>query len=148
MTVEEALAYLKPDAANNGTISLRASEAREAAGVLERELIRQNAIISDKVSETRLVHMGPRGDGFYIELQDGPVPYLCEYLAQMLGHGSDEPLSNYVEIEVQHHDLGPMTLTLQRRSGLTPHQIAVAAAKEAKQLREQIASTSAGGKDA
>lgn len=38
MTVEEALAYLKPDAASNGTISLRAPKAREAVAVIEAEM--------------------------------------------------------------------------------------------------------------
>jgi hypothetical protein len=38
MTVEEALAYLKPDAANNGTISLRAPKAREAVATIEAEI--------------------------------------------------------------------------------------------------------------
>lgn len=38
MTVEEALAYLKPDAASNGTISLRASKARRAVEIIAAEI--------------------------------------------------------------------------------------------------------------
>lgn len=138
MTLAEALAYLKPDPANNGTISLRAPKAREAVERIEREFTRLDAIISDKVADTRLVHMGPRGDGFGIDLREGPIPYICEYLAQFMGHGSGDPLSNYAEIEVQHHEIGAMTLTIQRRAGKTPHQIAAAAAEEAKRLREEL----------
>ena len=38
MTLEQALAYLKPADANNGTISLRAPKAREAVAVIAAEI--------------------------------------------------------------------------------------------------------------
>ncbi|MBD8909687.1 hypothetical protein [Methylorubrum zatmanii] len=39
MTLEQALAYLKPVDTNNGTISLRAPKAREAVAVIEAALL-------------------------------------------------------------------------------------------------------------
>lgn len=38
MSPAEAIAYLKPDPSNNGTISLRAPKAREAVAVIEAAL--------------------------------------------------------------------------------------------------------------
>jgi len=82
------------------------------------------ALVAD---ETRLLHMGPMpGGGFGMELEGGPIPAIGEYLANMLGMRTDTP-SNYVQMDIHRADLGWMTLTLQRQSGKTPHQLRVEA---------------------
>jgi formylmethanofuran dehydrogenase subunit E len=81
------------------------------------------AIAQDTLSDTRLVNAGGRGEGFGFDLKGGPIPYITEYLFQFIGARDEAGPSNYAEIEVQHKEFGAMTLTLQRRSGSTPHQL-------------------------
>lgn len=79
--------------------------------------------MTEDENPTMLRHMGPMpGGGFGMELEGGPIPAIAEYLANMLGMRTDEP-SNYVEMHVNRADLGAMTLTLQRCSGRSPHQL-------------------------
>jgi hypothetical protein len=81
---------------------------------------------------------GPRDGDFAFDFTGSPISYVAEYLAQVLGCRDDAP-SNYAEMEVQHRELGAMTLTLQRRSGLTPHQKAEAAIKQAEEAAAEAA---------
>jgi hypothetical protein len=65
---------------------------------------------------------GPGDDGFRVEIRGGPIPYLVEYLAEMLGHKHrPEPL-NYITMDVTHETLGRLVLTLHRASGKTPSE--------------------------
>ncbi len=114
---------------------ISAAEERERAE-LDRDKF--HAIAEDKLADTRLVGAGGRGEGFGFDMTGGPIPYIAEYLFQFIGAREEKGPSNYAEIEVQHNTFGAMTLTLQRRSGQTPHQLKVAAESLAAQaLRER-----------
>lgn len=111
-------------------LSARIAELERDNEVLQRDVTKFQAIAEDKLGETRLLNAGPRtpGEGFGFDFSGGPIPYIAEYLFQFIGaRDDDKPMSNYAEIEVRHREFGAMTLTLQRHSGQTPHQLRQAA---------------------
>ena len=100
----------------------------EIAGLIaERDALKRHcenlaAMVEDRMKDTRLVSAGGRGEGFGFDLMGGPIPYIAEYLVQFMGL-RDGAATNYSEMEVQHNEFGALTLTIQRRSGKTPHQL-------------------------
>lgn len=97
------------------------------------ELIAKNqhlsAILEERFNETALIEF----QNGQMVLENGPVPYFAAYLAQMLTR-PDGTQSNYAQMEIQHNTLGPLTLTLQRESGKTPH----AMRREAELARDEV----------
>ena len=86
-----------------------------------------------KATEIRLREAGPGPDGsFHFDLQATIVPLIVEELAQTFKRMGGE---NYVSIEVNHDELGPLMLTLQRRLGETPAQKAARLAAEVAALK-------------
>jgi hypothetical protein len=61
------------------------------------------------------------------------VPLIAEAMAQALQPDPDADPANYTETAITHNELGELTLTLQRKSGKTPHQLR----KEAETRAEQ-----------
>lgn len=121
----------------------RTAEAQVQRLTEENEALRGDrdkfmAIAEDKLADTRLVNAGARGEGFGFDFSGGPIPYITEYLFQFIGAREPDGPSNYAEIEVQHNEFGAMTLTLQRRSGKTPHQLRQAAEARIKALEEAL----------
>jgi hypothetical protein len=125
--IEDNLVYIQAADALMDEAATAISTLRAKAAELEKERERLAAIVEERFKDTRLVSAGGRGEGFGFDLTGGPIPYIAEYLAQFMGHREDRPTANYSEIEVQHNELGPLTLTMQRRSGKTPHQLRVEA---------------------
>lgn len=106
---------------------------------MRQENERLAALAEGRFSDVRLLRAGPDGKGgFSFDLAGGPVQFIAEYLAQMLGKDRDEGPSNYAEMEIQHHEMGGMTLTLQRRTGKTPHQFRLEAEGKARYLQARI----------
>jgi len=108
--------------------AIRTVQTEKALLAAELEAARKDnerlaAIAEGRLGDARLLKAGPDGQGgFSFDLSGGPVQFIAEYLAQFLGKGEEGGLRNYAEIEVHHGEIGPMTLTLQRRAGKTPHQ--------------------------
>lgn len=65
------------------------------------------------------------------------IPLMAEYLAQMLTASGGEP-ANYTETAFYHTALGELTLSLQRKSGKTPHELRMAAEAERDALRAEL----------
>jgi len=120
-------------------------DLEEALRLMTADRDKFRAIAEDRLADTRLVSAGPQGSGFAFDFRGGPIPYITEYLFQMLGARTEEPMSNYAEIEVFHNEFGPMTLTLQRRTGKTPHQLRQEAEERARIAEEKLAAAGAGG---
>ena len=102
---------------------------------LERLLAEQAALLEERFSDLDLVGV----ENGVITLKGPLIPLLAEAMAQMLRpDGRSEP-ANYTETAVTHEELGPLTLTLQRKSGKTPHELRLAAETRAEQaeLRER-----------
>lgn len=124
--------------------ALRASEVQKATLAAEIEKLRLEnaklaAIAEGRIGEARLLRAGPDGKGgFTFDLAGGPVQFIAEYLAQLLGKNEDSGLRNYAEIEVQNREIGAMTLTLQRKAGKTPHQFRLEAEAHAAELQDRL----------
>lgn len=103
---------------------------------LKDELMRQYAMLQDQFDNLSLVEMHVVDGTLTMNLENGPVAYLAEYMAQVLGHPG-EP-HNYMEITINHKTLGPMVLTLQRVSGKTPHQLLKEAQAEVDRLKRHL----------
>lgn len=89
---------------------------------LRAERDRLNALLEGRFTDLRLA----RFENGELDLRSGLVPVLTEHLAQMLQGDPDAPRAepaNYIEMTVQHREMGRLTLTLQRASGKTPHQL-------------------------
>lgn len=102
---------------------------------LERLLAEQAALLEDRFSDLDLVGL----ENGVITLKGPLIPLLAEAMAQMLRpEGRSEP-ANYTETAVTHEELGPLTLTLQRKAGKTPHELRREAETRADQaeLRER-----------
>lgn len=122
-------------------LDLVATERTEAASTLvslQEENARLRAIAEDKMADTRLVQAGGRGGGFGFDFSGGPIPYIAEYLFQFIGARDEDGPSNYAEIEVNHREFGPMTLTMQRKTGKTPHQLRADADLRAERAEAQL----------
>lgn len=97
-------------------------------------------------AETRLQHLSDPSKARLVSFENGMFTFsapivrlMTEYLAQMLIVTGAETPSNYTETEVFHDKLGALTLTLQRRSGKTPHQFRMEAEAERDALRAEVA---------
>lgn len=86
---------------------------------LETVVTEQAALIEGRFSDMRLAGFE---DGVFT-FTSPLVPLIAEAMAQMLmPEGASEP-ANYTETAVAHDRLGDLTLTLQRKSGKTPHEL-------------------------
>lgn len=115
-------------------------ELIDALRIMEADRDKFRAIAEDTLADTRLVNAGGHGEGFGFDFTGGPIPYITEYLFQFIGAREEGGPSNYAEIEVQHKEFGAMTLTLQRRSGKTPHQLRREAEERAEAAEAELAS--------
>jgi hypothetical protein len=125
---EEALRAALPSPADP---SLADPDTRIAE--LEGLVSDQAAMLEERFSDLRLA--GFQNGVFTFK---GPlIPLLAEAMAQMLRPcGGSEP-ANYTETAITHEELGPLTLTLQRKSGQTPHELRAAAETRADQAERR-----------
>ncbi|MCE6958385.1 hypothetical protein LAZ40_04850 [Cereibacter sphaeroides] len=92
----------------------------ERIAELEAEVSRLSALVESRYRDIRLVDIDENGQ---LQLQGSLFEHMAAFLAEMLKvEGRQEP-ANYTESELHHPELGRLTLTLQRASGKTPHQL-------------------------
>jgi len=103
---------------------------------LKDEVMRLHAIAMADFENTRLVEMHMVDGKLTMNLSGGPIQYMAEYMAEVLGH--PEELNNYAEIMFTHHVAGPLVLTLQRQNGKTPHQLKSEAEAEVQRLKRHL----------
>lgn len=100
---------------------------------LGRVIAHQAALLEGRFSDLDLVGF----ENGALTLKGPLIPLLAEAMAQMLRPvGRSEP-ANYTETSVTHEELGPLTLTLQRKTGATPHELRLAAETRADQAERR-----------
>lgn len=100
---------------------------------LETVVAEQAALIEERFSDMRLAGFE---DGVFT-FTSPLVPLIAEAMAQILmPEGTSEP-ANYTETAVTHDRLGDLTLTLQRKSGKTPHEFRQEAETRADQAERR-----------
>ncbi|PTX52453.1 hypothetical protein IQ03_01294 [Gemmobacter caeni] len=105
----------------------------ERVAELERAIAEQAALLEDRFSDLDLVGF----ENGTLTLKGPLIPLLAEAMAQMLRPtGRSEP-ANYTETALTHEELGPLTLTLQRKTGATAHELRVAAETRADQAERR-----------
>lgn len=72
---------------------------------------------------------------FQLELRASIVPLIAEYLAQTFKAMGGE---NYVDIEINHDELGPLILRMQRRFGEQPSTVAAKERERAERLEKAL----------
>ena len=119
----EMMTDCSPIALENIAKKLKAAEA---------EIERLNALLEERFDDVRLV----RYENGQFDFSDGPIPYIAAYLAEMFDQG-DGANANYFEVGINHRKVGPMTLTVQRTEGKTPHQLRKEAEAERDALKNE-----------
>lgn len=141
----EALAEMR-----NGAIADRQQEdivlLVDAIEAIDAERSRVAAILSGNFEKTKLIDCNLSGSEFSLALADGPIPYLVEYLAQMLGHRQRQTPSNYCALDVSHREFGPMILSLQRKHGKSPHVVAAEHLAALKHIHDWLSGDTGDGK--
>lgn len=100
---------------------------------LERVVADQAAMIEERFSDMRLA--GYENGAF--TFTSPIVPLIAEAMAQSLRPDPEAPAANYTETAITHAELGELTLTLQRRSGKTPHALRREAETRAEQAERR-----------
>lgn len=101
----------------------------ERVAELERIVDDQAAMLEGRFSDMRLAGY----ENGVFTFQSPIIPLIAEAMAQTLRPDPDADPANYTETEITHNELGELTMTIQRRSGKTPHQLR----KEAETRAEQ-----------
>jgi hypothetical protein len=100
---------------------------------LERVVADQAATLEGRFSDIRLA--GFENGAF--TFQSPIIPLIAEAMAQTLRPDPDSDPANYAETAITHSELGELTLTLQRKSGKTPHQLRKEAETRADQAERR-----------
>tara|TARA_Y100000815_G_scaffold270556_1_gene295441 strand:- start:903 stop:1577 length:675 start_codon:yes stop_codon:yes gene_type:complete len=80
----------------------------------------KEALLAERYDDAKLVDFS----GGTLSVKGSVVPVIVETLAQCLGHGEpDTDVANYVEMKVNHAEIGELIVTIQRQSGKTPHEL-------------------------
>ena len=99
---------------------LTSDELDPTVGKLQTENARLTALLEGRYKDVRLVSF-LHGE---MVLQGSLMEHMAAFLAEMLrGTDPDAVPANYTETSMHHPELGPLTLTLQRRFGKTPHTL-------------------------
>jgi hypothetical protein len=100
---------------------------------LERVIAEQAALIEERFSDMRLAGY----ENGVFTFMSPIVPLIAEAMAQTLRPEPEGPAANYTETAITHAELGELTLTLQRRTGATPHELRLAAETRAEQAERR-----------
>lgn len=98
---------------------LRVSELEATVLAMEAVIASQAALIEERYSDMHLVGFE---DGVFT-FKSPIIPLIAEAMAQTLRPDRASGPANYTETAITHAELGPMTLTLQRKTGKTPHEL-------------------------
>jgi hypothetical protein len=128
----DAMRVDSPISPRDGTGTTDDARRAEAA---EADIRRLSALLEGRFSDVRLVEFA----GGELSLQGTLFEYVAEFMAQMLTAGGARPNpANYTETLLEHPELGPLVLTLQRQSGETPHELRREAEAERDALIEAL----------
>lgn len=105
----------------------------ERVAELERAIAEQAALIEERYSDMHLVGFE---DGVFT-FKSTIIPLIAEAMAQTLRPDRASGPANYTETAITHEELGPLTLTLQRKTGATPHELRLAAETRADQAERR-----------
>jgi hypothetical protein len=105
----------------------------ERVAELERAIAEQAALIEERYSDMHLVGFE---DGVFT-FKSPIIPLIAEAMAQTLRPDRASGPANYTETAITHEELGPLTLTLQRKTGATPHELRLAAETRADQAERR-----------
>lgn len=120
----------EPGPADTSADTTAAPAARE--GELLAIIADLRAIIEERWSDTSLLRTGPEEDGFRALLRTPFGNLLAGYCAEVLRR---EAAVNFVAVEADHPEDGPLTFTVQRRNGHGPVEQLAAARRERDVLR-------------
>lgn len=98
---------------------LRVSELEATVLAMEAVIASQAALIEERYSDMHLVGFE---DGVFT-FKSPIIPLIAEAMAQTLRPDRASGPANYTETAITHEELGPLTLTLQRKTGKTPHEL-------------------------
>ena len=105
----------------------------ERAAELEAVIAEQAALIEGRFSDMRLAGF----ENGVFTFTSPIIPLIAEAMAQALQPDPETGPANYTETAVAHRELGDLTLTLQRKSGKTPHELRRAAETRADQAERR-----------
>lgn len=99
------------------------------------EIERLTALVEGRFKDVRLIEFS-KGE---LVLKGTLFEHIAEFMAQMLQMGRDDgTAANYTESILHHPELGRLTLTLQRQSGQTPHELRRQAEAERDQAKAEV----------
>lgn len=82
------------------------------------EIERLLALLEKRWKDARLMHLAPNGKGaFEMALKTDLAGLMADHLLSIM-EGEGAP--NFVQMEVGHPDLGPLTFTIEKRFGRSP----------------------------
>ncbi len=98
---------------------------------LVREIMRLQALMEGRFKDARLLSAAPDGKGaFVLDIQTGLSGIMAENMMAIL---DGEGAPNFVQVEANHPERGPLTFTIERRVGRSPAvQLAEARARIAE----------------
>jgi hypothetical protein len=100
---------------------------------LEAVISEQATLLEERFSDMRLAGF----ENGVFTFTSPIIPLIAEAMAQALRPDPESGPANYTEIAVTHDDLGQLTLTLQRKSGKTPHELRAIAQTRADQAERR-----------
>jgi hypothetical protein len=100
---------------------------------LEAVISNQAALLEERFSDMSLAGF----ENGVFTFTSPIIPLIAEAMAQALRPDPESGPSNYMETAVTHADLGELTLTLQRKSGKTPHELRKIAETRADQAERR-----------
>jgi hypothetical protein len=117
----------------------RIAELRQQLADGNSEIERLRLLAEGKLTEAAKmawakVEASPSG-GYDITVKAPMIELIAETLVQEFKAAGG---TNYVEWNLNHEDLGPFTITMQRRDGKTPANVAAEAKEESADLRQQL----------
>jgi hypothetical protein len=104
---------------------------------LVNEIERLKALFDGRFRDARLLSAAPDGKGaFVLDIQSGLSGIMAENMVAIL-RGEGAP--NFVQVEANHPEDGPLTFTIERRRGRSP-------AVQLAEAKARIAELEAGGR--
>jgi hypothetical protein len=119
----------------NAADMLRALAAELAQARAENSELREG-LCKGLDEKTMLTDLGVRDGGLFAQVEGGAAGVLAAAFAEQFTQAGGV---NYVEVSFSHPKTGPLTVTLQRCAGKTPHQLRAVAEAERDQARAELA---------
>lgn len=102
-------------------------QTRAAVEAAAAEIKRLNALLDKRWRDARLLRAAPDGKGaFQFAIETDLAGLMAEHLLQIMQADGG---TNFVQMEVEHPEVGPLTFTIEKRLGRAP-AVQLAEAKE------------------